>query len=248
MENDNNSKPNCQDSGKQGIIYLITNLINGKKYVGQTRQKLRDRMYQHRRNKKTSGIDGAIKKYGLENFKVEVIEECPVENLNEREKYWIEFYDCKAPKGYNLTDGGDGILNCSQSTRAKLSKAGKGRPSPLKGRTLSKETRDKLSASKSGKNNPNYGKPLSKETRNKLSEAHMGEKNHFYGKHHSKETKAIISEKKMGKPSPNKGKPSPNRGKPLSQETRDKMSASHKARWERIRAEKAAKALENIDE
>ena len=227
MENDNNSKPNCQDSVRMGIIYLITNLINGKKYVGQTRQKLRDRMYQHRSSKKTSGIDGAIQKYGWEKFTVEVIEECPVENLNEREKYWIEFYDCKAPKGYNLTDGGDGILNCSQSTRAKLSKASKGRP-------LSQSARENLAIINSGEGNP------------------------FYGKHHTEKTKATISEKLTGRKLPKStcdkmaesrtGEKNPFYGKSHTQATRDKISASLKARNERIRAEKAAKALENIGE
>ena len=57
-------------------------------------------------------VDRAIKKYGLENFKAEVIEECKTtDELLEREKYWIAKLNSKYPNGYNLTDGGDGIFN-----------------------------------------------------------------------------------------------------------------------------------------
>ena len=58
-----------------GVIYLITNLLNGKKYVGQTIQRLNIRMNHHRRGGDLY-IDRAIRKYGRENFKVEVLEEC----------------------------------------------------------------------------------------------------------------------------------------------------------------------------
>ena len=50
----------------------------------------------------------AIKKYGIENFDFEVIEECSKEQLNDKEIYWISYYDsCNLDKGYNLTKGGD---------------------------------------------------------------------------------------------------------------------------------------------
>ena len=60
-----------------GFIYKITNLINGKIYIGQTITSISQRMNRHYTNAKTNnhatGIDGAIKKYGRENFKVEEI-------------------------------------------------------------------------------------------------------------------------------------------------------------------------------
>lgn len=93
---------------KRCVIYFILNRINGKGYVGQTRQKLRQRMKDHKSGSE-SYVDYVIKKYGWENFSVFVLEECASpEELNEREMYWIKTLHTKAPYGYNLTDGGDG--------------------------------------------------------------------------------------------------------------------------------------------
>ena len=80
----------CQSkAGQSMIIYVITNLLNGKQYVGQTTRTLKERLTQHRSHS-NSAIGQAIQKYGWENFKAEVIEECEtLEKLNEREKYWI---------------------------------------------------------------------------------------------------------------------------------------------------------------
>lgn len=138
-----------------GIIYKITNELNGKIYVGQTIN-FEQRMGQHRRGKQC--IDNAIKKYGRENFSVEVIEECSVEQLNEREIFWIAKLNSKVPNGYNLTDGGDGIVGCSEETRAKLAAASMGHE-------VSEETRIKIGlASKNRRPN--------EETRAKMSAAH----------------------------------------------------------------------------
>lgn len=91
------------------VIYLLTNLINGKQYVGQTIQQLRFRIYDHKLKKKFY-IGQAIDKYGLENFKIEILEECSTkEQLDERERYWIAKLNTKAPNGYNLTNGGEGV-------------------------------------------------------------------------------------------------------------------------------------------
>ena len=121
-----------------GVIYMIVNLLNGMRYVGQTRQPLKKRMYQHA--KANSYIGNAIRHYGWKNFTVEVIEECEtLEQLNEREKFWIAYFNCKHPNGYNLTDGGDGIASCTQETRDKISAA-------KTGKKLSDETRANMSA------------------------------------------------------------------------------------------------------
>ena len=89
-------------------IYLITNLINGKVYVGQSinlRRRWREHKYRIYQN--NSPIDLAFIKYGRENFKNEILEFCLPEDLDEREKYWINFYDSyNSKKGYNATYGG----------------------------------------------------------------------------------------------------------------------------------------------
>lgn len=67
---------------------------------------LKHRINQHKYCKK-SLIGKIIQKYGWENFKVEILEECEkTAQLNEREIFWIAFYNCKIPNGYNVSDGG----------------------------------------------------------------------------------------------------------------------------------------------
>lgn len=99
-------------------IYKITNLINGKMYIGQA-QDIYKRWYAHKYsafkkdNKRYNVIlYRAIRKYGLENFEFEILEECCVEELNEKEIYYINKYNTciynKNSWGYNMTIGGDG--------------------------------------------------------------------------------------------------------------------------------------------
>ena len=86
------------------IVYKIENLINGKIYVGRTVKKLNVRMSQHKNTTKTL-IGRAIQKYGWENFRAEIIEECSsFEELVEREVYWIKKLNSKVPNGYNIID------------------------------------------------------------------------------------------------------------------------------------------------
>lgn len=94
-----------------GFIYKITNRVNGKVYIGQTRFTVEHRFKQHYKNfnieHRRQPLYYAFAKYGAENFAVETVEECPVEKLNEREIYWIAYYD-SFRKGYNATLGGSG--------------------------------------------------------------------------------------------------------------------------------------------
>lgn len=94
------------------FIYKIYNNINNKIYIGKTTRTLGTRFYEHRRDSQNpqrgSKIHSAMKKYGCEHFFLEKIEECSVEELNKKEKYWISFYD-SFNNGYNNTLGGDGI-------------------------------------------------------------------------------------------------------------------------------------------
>ena len=94
----------------KGFIYKITNTINGKSYIGQTIQNVKERFYQHCATKCSKAVSNmaihrAIKKYGKSNFTVEVIEEIDSANLNDRERYWIKYYD-SYNNGYNSTKGG----------------------------------------------------------------------------------------------------------------------------------------------
>ena len=94
----------------RGFIYKITNTINGKSYIGQTIQNVKERFYQHCATKCSKAVSNmaihrAIKKYGKSNFTVEVIEEIDSTNLNDRERYWIKYYN-SYNNGHNSTKGG----------------------------------------------------------------------------------------------------------------------------------------------
>lgn len=84
-------------------IYCWTNKINNKKYVGQSVD-IERRRQQHiyGAGKYTTKISLAMHKYGLNNFTFEILELCEIEKLNEREQYWIDFYD-SITNGYNIT-------------------------------------------------------------------------------------------------------------------------------------------------
>ena len=93
-------------------IYQIKNKINNKIYVGKTLETIEKRWKEHCNDylkKKTEKrpLYIAMKKYGIENFFIEVIEECFPEDINERERYWIEYLG-SFKEGYNATLGGDG--------------------------------------------------------------------------------------------------------------------------------------------
>ena len=95
-----------------GYIYKITNLINQKVYIGQTRRTIQERWREHI-SRASQKIDtylyNAIRKYGEENFQIEEILKCPDDILDEKERFYInEFHSDSREKGYNLTKGGDG--------------------------------------------------------------------------------------------------------------------------------------------
>lgn len=93
-------------------IYKITNQINGKIYVGQSIN-IKDRWYQHKAKAfnenepaYNSAIHAAFRKYGIENFKFEIIEECQQSELDEKEIFWIQTLNSLTPNGYNILKGG----------------------------------------------------------------------------------------------------------------------------------------------
>ena len=101
-------------------IYKIQNLLNGKVYIGQSND-IQRRFQEHQRKGSTSRIplDVAIQKYGAENFSYEIVEECQIDELNEKETEWILYWNSHE-EGYNCNTGGDQASIGSQNSNAKL--------------------------------------------------------------------------------------------------------------------------------
>lgn len=208
-------------------VYVHTNKVNGKKYVGQT-------IYgesPQRRWDNGNGYKGctyfynAIQKYGWGNFKHEiVVNNLTKEEADNFEKILIEKLDTRNhDRGYNLESGGSKNKELSDETRKKLSESKKGKPTG----PMSDETKRKISLA-------NKGKVLSVETREKISAARQkcwqdeqyrdnqieshkwqtGENHPFWGKQHSEETKEKIRQARLGTK--------------LSEEAKARLSEAHK--------------------
>lgn len=176
------------------LIYKITNVINGKIYVGQTTRSEVSRWDEHKKRLNSNchvniHLQSAWNKYGEECFVFEVIIECETqEQLNLLEEYYINQYESnKTSHGYNKTSGGsNGKL--SEETKAKIS-------ANRKGIKFSEEHRKKISEAQKGK-------VISQEQKLKISNAKKDKKL-------SEKHKENISKSKTGIP--------------LSEETRDKL-------------------------
>lgn len=92
------------------VIYKITNAVNGKVYIGQTIQPLKNRWNHHLFNARHGSeyaIHSAIRKYGEDNFDIEIIDTATSrDELDLKEIYWIKTYNSVSPNGYNLCTGG----------------------------------------------------------------------------------------------------------------------------------------------
>ena len=124
-------------------IYLITNNVNGKKYVGQSRNLIK-RWNQHktesRKDRPRLIVDKAIKKYGIDNFSFEILFECPLDMLDDWETDMIRLYDSMRPRGYNCIDKCRGV---SEEARLKLSERMKEK-NPMKNPDVADKVRNKL--------------------------------------------------------------------------------------------------------
>ena len=197
-----------------GYIYLVTNLINQKKYIGKHKSAQFDPFY---RGSGGRHYQNAISKYGWENFKVEVLCWCFSEDeLNSEEEFLIDYFNCISdPMYYNETKGGLGgwRQHQPQETRDKIRRT-------LVGRPRSEYTKKLIGLKNSGPNNSNYGKHLSPSTRAKISETlSTGVAAHPQ----TKETRDLLSKLNSG---PN----NPNYGKKLSESTKAKISAAKKGK------------------
>ena len=165
-----------------GYIYLITNKINGKQYVGQTICKdINERWKKHKQVDKHSlgnYIYNAYMKYGTNNFKFQIICICFDEDSNNYEEYYIKKYNTIVPNGYNLKEGGNNLHHHPETIKLISNK--------LKGRKLSNEQIEKMRISMKGKKH-------SEETKQKIRE-----KTKLYMKN-NENIKKIYSEKFKGK-------------------------------------------------
>lgn len=197
-------------------IYLITNTINDKVYVGQSIDiERRIREYKNRYGKKEGEkqlIIRAMLKYGFEKFDHKILEECSREELNDKEIFWIDKYDCISPKGYNLKSGGTQNCYYSEDTKKKMSDGRKGDKHWNYGKHHSEETRVKIAYTNGGENSYWFGREITDEHRESLSRSKSGENHPMFGKHHTEESKKLISEKQ--------------KGREFSEETRNKISKS----------------------
>lgn len=180
-----------------GYIYLTTNTINHKKYVGKHKHTCFDTEYFG------SGTQFllAVKKYGIENFTCKPIDWAYTEDeLNQKEFDWIEFLGCvKSDMYYNISNGGKGGLTSEQvksyitpHTRELLSQHSRGSNNPMYSKGY------KLKGSKNGmyhKQHTEASKQKMRENRGSMS----GENNPFYGKHHSEASREKQRQIKLGK-------------------------------------------------
>ena len=131
-----------------GFVYKITNILTDKKYIGLTTRSLEERFRKHLFDafdaRRKNAIHYALRKYGKKNFVIEAIfESNSLNELNDKENYFIQKYDTLYPNGYNLIVGG-GVRIVSEITKNRMRKA-------QLGKKQSKKTRKKRSDSLKGK-------------------------------------------------------------------------------------------------
>jgi group I intron endonuclease len=224
-------------------IYIIRCTENGKTYVGQSVD-IETRKKGHRSslraNKhKNPHLQSAYNKYGEIAFEHTVVEICAIELLNERELHWISIFNStESSVGFNLRGGGDAIHSMSQESKDKISKTTKGRI----GKPCTEEAKAKISEAKKGIE-------LSDSTKANMSKSRQGKRKSQAHKdalaaslRGKKRPASIYSEEYRRKMSiAQKGKKRSTevrlkmKERVVSEETKAKISASHRARIEKVR-------------
>lgn len=214
IENDS-AKKEWNDIEKISGIYKIINKIDGKYYVGRSKN-IKHRWDVHLKQlcsncHPNDHLQNAWNKYKQNAFDFIIIEQTLPNNLEKIEQSYLNIAETEQEKCYNLCfDANHGKL--SYYARQKISKAHKGKvfteehkkkiSDAHKGKpkhALSPETKKKMSEAHkgkhTGKSNPMYGKSISEDTRQKLIESHIGSKNHNYGKPRDESVRIKISNK-----------------------------------------------------
>ncbi len=169
---------------KMYFIYVIENLINGKKYVGQTcNPKERERRHLNGYETGCIALYNAVNKYGKKSFDFSLLEKVSsIEEANQREQYWIQHIGTMSPNGYNLRYGGEAGGKPSPETIEKMRQA-------RLGQKQSEETKRKRADSHRGrKNSPETIERMKQAAKNKPPE-----KCSMFGKRHSAETRRKMS-------------------------------------------------------
>lgn len=232
-----------------GFIYITTNMVNGKRYLGQKRFDEWNKWKTYLGSGKA--FKNALKKYGKENFSRNIIYFCySEEELNKVEYDLSVFLNVvESEDWYNLEYGGNGCsgYHHTEETKRHLSEIFSGENHPWYGRHHSEESKAIMSEKRKGVTPANKGKQATEDTKQKLREAwvnrprvfsddvkqkmsaaHSGEKNHNYGKPMSDEVKEKLSKSLKGKFA---GENNPNYGKQMSEETKRKISEKAKERY-----------------
>jgi group I intron endonuclease len=197
-----------------GFIYKITNLVSKKCYIGETKEDTPEKRWQGhiqsiKRSQGCPALRDAIKKYGIEKFKFEILIICFDEDRFIYEKEYIKKYNCQVPNGYNILPGGEGGgflgKTHSEETKKKISESGKAfrekNPNHFETyREKLKESMKKVDISAALKNSEKFkkaieerrnGGKISEETKKKISESVKKYLNNNREKHRNAITSAI---------------------------------------------------------
>jgi group I intron endonuclease len=171
-----------------GYIYLITNKVDQKQYVGQTICKdINERWKSHfKKSSNCRYLKHAFEKFGKENFKFQIICICFDEDCNKYEDFYMKKYNTLVPNGYNLREAGN-HGNHNEDTKKKISQS-----VILRYSKLSEEEKKKLYDNQRGKNNCRFGKPLPKEQKEKMIETIKKNKINGFCKKQPKFRKKVI--------------------------------------------------------
>lgn len=217
-------------------IYMVTNKANGKQYVGMTKD-IKRRWHQHlSANGSAPALHSAIKKYGTDGFVfTHVCDAFDFDAACDIERMLINQHNTKTPHGYNLTDGGEGVIGRSMTEEDKqvrrqamlayvlsLTSEERAEKFGIKGRQWTQSQIEQIRASNKGKN---LGKKASEETRAKMSAVHKNRPR----KPLSEETKEKIRQALLGRkmPETKKSKHASFLGRKHTEETKAKIRASN---------------------